>query len=151
MRNSTIFEFNLPKGFLDAEGCVYQTGMMRLATGEDEVYVQKHPQVRQNPAYAMLVMLSRLIDDFGPLSVMTPDMLEQLFLIDLLYLRDFFAQIHQPLDVVSGGKVFGYPLEQLYQEVALIAFYFHWSLDDILSLEHSERSRWVQLISQLRK
>jgi len=151
MRNSTIFEFTLPKGFLDAEGSIHQVGMMRLATGEDEIYVQKHPQVRQNPAYAMLVMLSRLIDDFGHLSVVTPEILEQLFLIDLLYLRDFFAQIHQPLDVVSGGKVFGYPLEQLYQEVALIAFYFHWSLDDILSLEHSERSRWVQLISQLRK
>jgi hypothetical protein len=104
MRNSTVFEFNLPKGFLDAEGSIHQIGMMRLATGEDEIYVQKHPQVRQNPAYAMLVMLSRLIDDFGHLSVVTPEMLEQLFLIDLLYLRDFFAQIHQPLEVVGAGK-----------------------------------------------
>jgi hypothetical protein len=136
----TEFDFTLPKGFLDAEGSIHQVGMMRLATGEDEVYVQKHPQVRKNPAYAMLVMLSRLIDDFGSLSVVTPEMLEHLFLIDLLYLRDFFAEIHRPLEV-SGGKVFGYPLEQLYQEVALIAFYFHWSLGDILSLEHSERSR----------
>jgi hypothetical protein len=45
----------------------------------------------------------------------------------------------------------GYPLEQLHQEVALIAFYFHWSLDDILKLEHAERRRWVAQIQQLKR
>ncbi|WP_265584496.1 MULTISPECIES: DUF6760 family protein [unclassified Coleofasciculus] len=40
-------------------------------------------------------------------------------------------------------------MEQLYQEVALIAFYFHWSLDDILNLEHAERQRWVEEIGKL--
>ncbi|MFP4099975.1 DUF6760 family protein [Coleofasciculus sp.] len=34
-------------------------------------------------------------------------------------------------------------MDRLYQEVALIAFHFHWSLDDILNLEHEERLRWV--------
>lgn len=45
----------------------------------------------------------------------------------------------------------GYPLDQLYQEVALIAFHFHWSLNDILLLEHSERRLWVEQIGQLIK
>jgi hypothetical protein len=43
----------------------------------------------------------------------------------------------------------GYPLDRLYQEVAFIAFHFHWTRDDILSLEHSERLRWVEEINQL--
>ena len=41
----------------------------------------------------------------------------------------------------------GYPLEPLYEEVAFVAYYFHWSHDEVLSLEHAERRRWVQQIS----
>ncbi|WP_347342606.1 DUF6760 family protein [Coleofasciculus sp. FACHB-1120] len=37
----------------------------------------------------------------------------------------------------------------LRQEVALIAFHFHWSLEDILNLEHRDRRDWVTEISQL--
>jgi hypothetical protein len=40
-------------------------------------------------------------------------------------------------------------LDQLYQEVAFIAFHFHWSLEDILNLEHAERLRWVEEIGAL--
>ena len=101
---STEFEFTLPKGLLDESGNLHQQGMMRLATGSDEIYVQKHPKLKENRAYAMLVMLSRTIDNFGTLSTVTPEDLEQLFLIDLLYLRDFFKQIHQPLEVAGEGK-----------------------------------------------
>ena len=41
----------------------------------------------------------------------------------------------------------GYPLEPLYEEVAFIAYHFHWSHDEVLSLEHKERRQWVQQIS----
>lgn len=44
------------------------------------------------------------------------------------------------------GGVVSYPLEQLHQEVAFIALHFHWSLADILNLEHRDRRRWVQEI-----
>lgn len=104
MMESTEFEFTLPKGLLDGSGNLHQTGMMRLATGHDEIYVNKHPKLRGNPAYAMLVMLSRTIDEFGTLSTVTPEDLEQLFLIDLLYLRDFFNQIHQSTGVTAPGE-----------------------------------------------
>lgn len=101
---STEFEFTLPKGLLDGSGNIHQKGMMRLATGHDEIYVSKHPNLRGNPAYAMLVMLSRTIAEFGTLSTVTPEDLEQLFLIDLLYLRDFFRQIHQSAGVAMSGE-----------------------------------------------
>jgi hypothetical protein len=38
-------------------------------------------------------------------------------------------------------------LEQLYEEVAFIAYYFHWPLKDILELEHDDRRTWVEQIS----
>ncbi|WP_354673144.1 DUF6760 family protein [Capsulimonas corticalis] len=42
-----------------------------------------------------------------------------------------------------------YPLEALYEEVAYVAYHFHWPLGDILDLEHAERHKWVAEISKI--
>jgi hypothetical protein len=42
-----------------------------------------------------------------------------------------------------------YPLEQLNEEVAFIAYHFHWSHDEVMNLEHPELQRWVQQISAI--
>ena len=47
------------------------------------------------------------------------------------------------------GGVLGYPLKKLYEEVAFVAYHFHWSPDAILDLEHADRRRWVQEISAI--
>ena len=44
-----------------------------------------------------------------------------------------------------------YPSEALYEEVAYIAYHFHWPLPDILELEHRERHRWVEEISKINR
>ncbi len=44
-----------------------------------------------------------------------------------------------------------YPLEQLYEEMAFIAYHFHWSVDDLMSLEHAERRRWCEEISSINR
>ncbi|MGB0589004.1 MAG: DUF6760 family protein [Myxococcota bacterium] len=44
-----------------------------------------------------------------------------------------------------------YPLERIYQEVAYIAYHFHWGIDDILAMEHRERQVWVREISEINK
>ena len=33
-----------------------------------------------------------------------------------------------------------YAADRLYEEVAYVAYHFHWSLDEILDLEHPDRS-----------
>ncbi|MCB0075867.1 MAG: hypothetical protein KDD73_00505 [Anaerolineales bacterium] len=43
----------------------------------------------------------------------------------------------------------GYPLDQLYEEVAFIAYYFHWPPETILTLEHGDRQRYVAEISAI--
>ena len=48
-----------------------------------------------------------------------------------------------------AGGVLGYPLKALYEEVAFVAYHFHWPHETILNLEHAERRRWVQEISAL--
>lgn len=37
----------------------------------------------------------------------------------------------------------------LYEEVAFIAYHFHWEPDAIFQLEHSERRKWVGEISSI--
>jgi hypothetical protein len=48
----------------------------------------------------------------------------------------------------SGGIV-GYPLDRLHEEVAYIAYHFHWPRDEVLSLEHRERALWVERIAAI--
>jgi hypothetical protein len=42
-----------------------------------------------------------------------------------------------------------YATDRLYAEVAYVAYYLHWSRDDILDLEHAERQRFVAQIGDL--
>ncbi|HVO84761.1 MAG TPA: DUF6760 family protein [Syntrophobacteria bacterium] len=45
----------------------------------------------------------------------------------------------------------GYPLEQLYEEAAFLAYHFHWSEAEILALEHWERRQWCEEISSINR
>jgi hypothetical protein len=47
------------------------------------------------------------------------------------------------------GGIVGYPLDLLHEEVAFIAYHFHWSREQLLELEHDERRRWVDEIAKL--
>jgi hypothetical protein len=51
--------------------------------------------------------------------------------------------------VRASGGALSYPSDSLYEEVAFIAFHFHWSQDDILNLEHITRQRWVAEINKI--
>ncbi|UHA76284.1 DUF6760 family protein [Paenibacillus sp. 481] len=44
-----------------------------------------------------------------------------------------------------------YPKDKVYEEVAFIAYHFHWSHDDIMSMEHRERKRWCDEISRINR
>ncbi|MBM3235941.1 hypothetical protein FJZ31_06535 [Candidatus Poribacteria bacterium] len=44
-----------------------------------------------------------------------------------------------------------YPIERIYEEVAFIAYHFHWNYEDILNMEHRERQRWCEEISKINR
>jgi hypothetical protein len=56
-----------------------------------------------------------------------------------------------PLGAARPGGTLGYPLEQLYEEVAFVAYHFHWPHDQVMTLEHLERRRWVAEISNINR
>jgi hypothetical protein len=91
----TEFAFTLPRGLVDTKGHLHRKGLMRLATARDEIEVQKDRRVRENPAYGILVCLSKVITRMGSSSSVSPQVLEELFVLDLAYLREFYNRINQ--------------------------------------------------------
>ena len=41
--------------------------------------------------------------------------------------------------------------DRLYEEIAYVAYHFHWSLDDILDMEHPLRKRFVDEIAKINR
>ncbi|MDN5796615.1 MAG: hypothetical protein L0H79_12780 [Intrasporangium sp.] len=42
-----------------------------------------------------------------------------------------------------------YAADRLHEEVAYVAYHFHWALDEILDLEHPLRRRYVKEIADI--
>jgi len=97
----TEFEFELPKGYLDGDGNLHRRGVMRLSMAMDEIVPMRDPRVRANPAYATVIILSRVITRLGALEEVTPAVVEQFFACDLNYLQNFYRQINE-LEVESA-------------------------------------------------
>ncbi|MGF1536521.1 MAG: hypothetical protein ACFB4J_08580 [Elainellaceae cyanobacterium] len=97
----TEFEFTLPKGYLDGEGNLHRTGVMRLAKAIDEIVPLKDPRVQANPAYATVVILSRVITQLGALEEVNTAVIEGLFAADLNYLYNTYRQVNE----LDDGRV----------------------------------------------
>lgn len=95
------FNFTLPHGLVGDRNTIYRQGTMRLATARDEITVLNDPMVKKNHAYKILIYLSLVITRLGDLSKINPLLLENLTVLDLFYLREFYNRInqHQPAHI----------------------------------------------------
>ncbi|WP_404786877.1 phage tail assembly protein [Altericista sp. CCNU0014] len=91
----TEFDFVLPRGLLGIDGRLHREGTMRLATARDEILLSKDDRARENEAYGELILFSRVITRLGDLTEIVPELLENLFTLDLSYLREFYNRINQ--------------------------------------------------------
>jgi hypothetical protein len=93
----TVYDFTLPKGFVDADGELHKEGKMRLATAADEIYPLRDPKAQQNPGYLIILILARVVIKLGSLSdeAVNERVIENLFTMDLAYLQDFYNRINQ--------------------------------------------------------
>ncbi len=94
MAVQTEYEFTLPKGYVDSEGNLHKSGVMRLATAADEILPLRDPRVQQNPAYATVIVLSRVITKLGDLKSISTKTIEDLFASDLAYLQLLYNKIN---------------------------------------------------------
>jgi hypothetical protein len=91
----TEFAFMLPLGYVDAEGNLHKEGVMRLATALDEIAPLRDPRVHNNPAYLLIILLSRVITHLGTLAHINPKTIEGLFAADLAYLQDVYRRVNE--------------------------------------------------------
>ncbi len=47
------------------------------------------------------------------------------------------------------GGIVSYPLENIFKEVAFVAYHFHWDRESVLGMSHKERHAWVKEISAI--
>ena len=95
MMLQTEFEFTLPRGYVDQEGTLHRQGVMRLATAMDEIVPLQDRRVRENQAYLVIVLLSRVITKLGNLPAINTSVIENLFAADLAYLQALYRQINE--------------------------------------------------------
>ncbi len=101
----TEFEFTLPKGYLDGEGNLHRKGVMRLAKAMDEIVPLRDPRVKSNPAYATIIILSRVITRLGVLDDISPAVVEGLYASDLNYLYQLYRRINDLEDITAGSTL----------------------------------------------
>ncbi len=90
----TEVPFELPKGYVDAEGNLHRTGVMRLATAADEIYPLKDPRVQNWPAYLIVILLARVVTRLGTITSVNPGVIEGLFSEDLAHLQDLYNRVN---------------------------------------------------------
>ena len=115
MSLQTEYPFTLPKGYVDEHGALHRTGTMRLATARDEIEPLRDPRVKENDAYASVIVLARVITGLGSVGQVTTKVVESLFAGDFNYLQDLYRIINfgdpSILDSVEPGSPF--PSESL--------------------------------------
>jgi hypothetical protein len=91
----TEFAFELPRGYVDGSGTVHRSGVMRLATGRDELVPLRDDRVRENPAYLTVVLLARVVTRIGTIDDVHAGIIENLFATDLAFLQDLYRRVNQ--------------------------------------------------------
>lgn len=90
----TEFDFELPRGYVDADGVVHRSGTMRLATARDELLPLYDARVQENAAFTTVVLLARVITRLGTLSRVDAQVVENMFASDVAFLQDLYRRVN---------------------------------------------------------
>jgi hypothetical protein len=90
----TEFPFTLPKGYVDDDGTLHRNGIMRLACARDEIEPLRDGRVKENEAYATVIVLARVVTQLGTVSRISTKTIESLFVSDFSYLQDLYRIVN---------------------------------------------------------
>ena len=88
------FEFFLPIGYEDENGEYHRKGKMRLATAMDEIEINNNPQSKLKTRYRDCLLFSRVIESLGALTDITPEVIENLYEADFIYLQMLYNKLN---------------------------------------------------------
>lgn len=80
-----LFEFDLPVGYLDEDGRLHRTALMRKMTGHEEALLGDR-KLRQNAGRLVSELLGNCVKQLGELKPVTPQVTQQLTSADRNYL-----------------------------------------------------------------
>lgn len=91
---TTVYDFELPRGYVDSVGEVHRKGKMRLATAGDEINATRDPRVLSNPSFLTIVILASVITELEGMDTVVPNIVERFFTADLAFLQDMYQRIN---------------------------------------------------------
>ncbi len=97
----TEIAFTLPVGYVDDRGQTHRQGVMRLATARDEIEPLRDPLVRTNDAYLSVLLLARTVTRIGPVTDITPGLVEGLFATDFDHLQRLYERVNSDGDAIG--------------------------------------------------
>jgi hypothetical protein len=97
----TEIAFTLPVGYVDDQGQTHRQGVMRLATARDEIEPLRDLSVRANGAYLSVLLLARTVTRIGPVTDVTPALVEGLFAADFDHLQRLYERVNSDGDAVG--------------------------------------------------
>lgn len=97
----TEIAFTLPLGYVDESGARHRQGVMRLATARDEIEPLRHASIRANGAYLSVLLLARTVTRIGPVTDVTPALVEGLFAADFDHLQRLYERVNSDGDAVG--------------------------------------------------
>ena len=88
------YEFYLPIGYEDDRGVFHRRGKMRLATALDEIEINNSPQSKLKTRYRDCLLFSRVLESLGTLTEITPEVIENLYEADFIYLQMLYNKLN---------------------------------------------------------
>ncbi len=145
--------------------------VMRRATAADEILPLKDPRVQKNPAYLVVILLSRVVTRLGggrarsrrnviEATLLRPTSRTSKTLYNAVNRARTAVERRATCPGLSRTtsrvedpglrEAVGYPARAgSARRVAYVAYHFHWSQAELLAMEHRERRRWVGGISSI--
>ncbi|MCL1864453.1 MAG: hypothetical protein FWF73_01430 [Spirochaetes bacterium] len=88
------YEFYLPIGYEDDKGVFHRKGKMRLATALDEIEINNSAQSKLKTRYRDCLLFSRVLESLGTLTEITPEIIENLYEADFIYLQMLYNKLN---------------------------------------------------------
>jgi hypothetical protein len=98
----TEYAFTLPRGWVAPDGEVHREGRMRLATARDEIEPLRDPEVRRNEGYLAVLLLARVVTRLGPVTDVTPEVVEGLWAADFDHLQRLYERLNVDSEAVGN-------------------------------------------------
>jgi hypothetical protein len=95
----THVPFTLPLGLMTADGIAHREGVMRRATARDELQPLASAEVRRNEAYLTVLLLARTIVSIGPVTEITPEVIEGMYAADFDHLQRLYERLNTDQDI----------------------------------------------------